>query len=428
MTLKTKKLREGITLSYINTDKFKVASLNLTICIPSTPRNALLGLLLCGVMHRGTENHPSFSALNRHLSMLYGADINVSCTRNTDIIIFTVDADMLESRYLLDSTDILGAVADTVADILLHPRKCGGVFPNDIVASEKDILRDTLCSEKNNGGSYAMLRLKELMSRSTEAPTLEYKLSELDSVSASELSQFHERLLCYPIQIMYTGSEGEENVTEKLLHALSQKKQTADKEIVLPTPISPLPFLRCSEDKNAAQTRLAMGFRTGVCMGDADYPAAQLLNEIFGASPASKLFLGVRERLGLCYSCYSSYNSLVGNMYVGAGINGKNVELAEREILACLDEIRKENISDTELSAAQKSLRFYYTQLYDSPHSLSRFYRIRSLFGVNATPESELSAVMQASREQVSELARRVVYDTAFILNGTLNSEIMYDN
>ncbi len=428
MTLQSTKICEGITLSHINTDKFKVSSLTLTVSIPATKRSALLGLLLCGVMHRGTEKHPSFSALNRHLSMLYGTDMNVSCTRHAGLLTFTVDADMLEQRYSLDSTDILGAVTDTAAEILLRPKKCGGMFPEDTVASEKDILRDTLCAEKNNSGAYAMLRLKELMSRDRETPTLEYMLSELDGITSAELSEFHDSLLSRPISVMYVGSESAEAVKERLLNAFSPLQGTADTAPTLLTPSSPLAFLRGSEDKAAAQTRLAMGLRTGVCLGEAEYPAAQLLNEIFGASPASKLFLGVRERLGLCYSCYSSYNSLAGNMYVGAGIDKKNAELAEREILASLDEIREGKISDAEFYAAQKSLGFYYTQLYDSPHSLARFYRIRSLFGVNSTPESELSAIKQTTREQVSSLALRIKYDTAFTLYGTQNSEILCDD
>ncbi len=418
MTLQSTNLGEGLTLSYINTAKFKLGALSATVCMPCSPRSALLGSLLCGVLHRGTDKYPSFSALNRRLSMLYGAESGISCLRRADRLCFCVSATMLEQRYSLDSTDILGGVADILADIFFNPKKTNGLFPADIVESEKSILRDSLSAEKNNGGSYAMLRLRELMARQAPSATLEYMLSELESISPAELTGFHEALISLPISLMYVGGQALESAAEKLRLSFAPFMSSG---ISAPSPLSPrapLPFVRVQEDKNAAQSHLAMGFSTGVCLGSAAYPAAQLLNEIFGASPASKLFLGVRERLGLCYSCHSAFNSLTGSIRVGAGIDGKNTERTEAEILACLDQIRAGGIGDAEFSAAQGSLAFYYTQLYDSSYSLSHFYTVRSLFGIESTPESELLAIRSTTPEQVAELARAAVYDTAFLLKG----------
>jgi predicted Zn-dependent peptidase len=93
-----------------------------------------------------------------------------------------------------------------------------------------------------------------------------------------------------------------------------------------------------------------------VCSRDKNYYAAILFNEIFGGSPASKLFMNVRERLSLCYYCSSHYDSYFGNMTVSSGVDGANAELAKREILAQLEDMKAGKISDVEFSAASSPL------------------------------------------------------------------------
>ncbi len=412
-----------MTLSYINTNKFKVSSLSLSIYLPSTPLNSLLGLLLAGVMHRGTQKYPSFSALNRHLSMLYCTDINIHCSKNGSQLCFSLEADMLEQRYVPDKAPLLEGVVDTMAQILLYPKLCEDKIPEDTLSAEKAILRDTLLAEKNSSSAYSMLRLKELMSRDKNIATLEYMLDTLDTISAEALGEFHSMLLSLPIDALYVGGESADALEFALCRALSAQKRVAVSPDVSLTPAGALPFLRTEEDKRVTQSYIAMGFRTGVCINGKDYPTARLLNEILGASPASKLFLDVRERQGLCYSCYSSYAALTGNIYVGSGIDCANAALAEEAILACLDELKNGKICNAELFAAKKSLSFYYTQLSDSPHSISRFYSLRPHIGVNSTPSEELASILERTREQVAEFAQKIQYDTVFLLNGTYASE-----
>ena len=149
------------------------------------------------------------------------------------------------------------------------------------------------------------------------------------------------------------------------------------------------------------------------------HPTAIVLNELYGASPVSKLFLNVREKLGLCYYCSSSYSFFSGNLCVASGIDSKNRERATAEILAQLDEIRRGNVSAAELSAAKRSLEYSYVQIYDSPFSLQAFYAARELSGVNETVEECKQKILDVTAEQVCELAKDTVLDTCFFINGT---------
>ena len=150
-----------------------------------------------------------------------------------------------------------------------------------------------------------------------------------------------------------------------------------------------------------------MGFTAGITMADNDYYPMLLAVEIFGGSPISKLFMNVRERLGLCYYCGASYSKSKGIVYVSSGIDPRDREVVEKEILAQLNEMRLGNITDVELSAAQMSLINYAKQITDRPYSMWSFYNSRKLAGIDADIDTHIENLQRVT---VSDI-QRVVED-----------------
>ena len=93
------------------------------------------------------------------------------------------------------------------------------------------------------------------------------------------------------------------------------------------------------------------------------------------------------------------------------------------EILAQLDNMKKGNISDIELTAAKKSVSHWYRQIYDYPPDLFAFYSTRSMLGIDASPEDYLKKFDEVTREQIIDIAKEVELDTVFFLQGTLDSQ-----
>ncbi len=422
MTLQRTVIGESLVLSSVNTDKFKTATLTISFSMPLDRRDYLLGLVLAGVMRRGSRRFPSIAQINRRLDILYASTVDIQSSIRGDVLCFNIAAELLSQHLSLDKTDISDGVLDVISDILFYPLSTDGVFPTETVESEKTFIRESLAAESNDTGLYAGTRLKELMCRqdALQFPTLEYMLGAIDSITAEELSAYHERLLASPVSAFYVGCEDEASIAAKLEKHFSALCKNPTVSFPLPRAHGVCTMQRVCEDRAVNQGKLCLGFRTGAVIGDESWAAAVMLNEIFGASPASKLFLGVRERLGLCYYCYSSYSMLTGNMTVGSGIDVKNRDTVADAILSALAEIRRSEISDTEFVAAQKSLEYSYIQMYDSPISLSSFYSVRKLFGVSQTIDECRAAMLAVTREQVASLAKKVELDTYFFLNGTL--------
>ena len=171
-----------------------------------------------------------------------------------------------------------------------------------------------------------------------------------------------------------------------------------------------------------------MGFRTGVSVTDRDFYACTLFNELLGTSPVSKLFVNVRERLSLCYSCHSVYNAYKGAITVACGLENANRERAEEEILRQIQAIADGEITDEEWTAARQSLENAYRQLEDSPAALESFYFGRALAGVSATTAQSRASFEAVAREDVIAIARGIRCDTVFFLRQTGDGEELEDD
>lgn len=415
-------ISDNIRLSSVYTDKFKTAALTFSLHTPLNERDYLLSLVLAGVMRRGTKNYPSMSSINKRLDELYASAIDIQSIINGNILTFCISAEILENKFTLDGTDICAEALKIISEILLSPITVDGAFPCSTVEYEKKFVKDSLEAETNNTKLYAASRIKELMSRNgTCFPTLKYMLAHIDEITPKELTEYYSHLISKTsLNIFYIGSENSESVSQKIQSAFMDFKCITTHSTASTVPEKACEFLSVTEDMPVSQGKLALGMRTNTVMGAKSNAAAIALNEIYGASPASKLFLNVRERLGLCYYCNSSYSPLSGNLTVFSGINSINREKATKEILHQFDEIKKGNISSAEMLAAKKSLEYSYMQIYDSPFSLQSFYTIRELFGIKETVDECKEKILSVTKNDICELANETLYDTCFFVNGTL--------
>lgn len=424
MTPQAIKVNEAIRLNAIRTERFKTGVLTFTLQIPLTPKATALHILLAGMMRRGTQTYPSVAKINRRLDELYATDVEIRSTKLGKNLLFTVTAEMLDPRYVLADEDILGDVIETVAEILLHPLMKDGCFDESAVCREIRCAIDALDAEINNTHAYALTRCTEGMYRDDpDFPTVASLRRHIEETDAPSLLAHYRSLLASSnLDVFYVGSVPPAEVAQKLSLTFSEfSAGTSPHAFLPPNAAVPHELLVKTERMPVSQGKLAMGFRTGVCVSpDRDaHLCALLLNELFGGSAASKLFLNVREKMSLCYYCSSSYSIYTGDMKVCAGIEVKNRAIAEAAIAEQLDEIRRGNVTDAEFSAAKKSLINAYRQLYDNPLDLQAFYSAREAFGISETIESACEHLETVTLADVVSLAGQTVCDTVFFVEGT---------
>ncbi len=422
-------LLPDVTLTVYPTDRFKVGLLSLSLLLPLERESSPIRTLLFSVLRRGNEAYPTLEAINRRLDELYATPYRVRNRELGRYHCLGFSADLLGERYLPEGTDLLGGVLSMMEQMLFHPLTENGLLNARYVEAEKKNTVDAIRSIKNHASAYAHTQLLErFYEGSPSGHLLCGSESEVASVSVEALTEeWHELLRTAPIRCFYVGPMDESALSARLRDVLgSALGRIGRPRAVVPlvTGTMPLPPARprpqrFDTEHPSGQSHLLLGIRTGITCASPEFYAMMLCHEILGMSPVSRLFVHVREKHGLCYSCSSEYHIDRGDIIIRCGISEQNRALAEAAILEQLDVMKRGEFDDAEWNAARKSLENSYRQVTDSTRSIASFYELRAVLGVEQTPESCLARFAALTREQVIEAARHLTVDTVLFQRGT---------
>ncbi|MBO5355670.1 MAG: insulinase family protein [Clostridia bacterium] len=408
----------------IPTDRFKSEYFSLRFTVPLRTETAQKNALTTAVLGRGTKHFPTKLALNRHLDELYSTAISTRNQRLGDMQCIGLAADFLGARYVGGGDGLLPQIVSIMAELLYAPAMQDGLFCDEYLESEKNNLRDAIRAAINNPRSYALSKCRKLLCGGEPyALSLFGEEETIDGITATTLTERYHALLGEIVPTFFYVGNTDPFKVAALIKASFPAFET------LPSPYAATvkrgegaPAL-ATEEMPLCQGKLSIGFRSDVSLGHRLAPAMLLLNEIFGGSPASKLFLNVRERRSLCYHCSSSVDLYKGVLFANAGMTPENRTLTEEAILQEFAAIAKGNISQTEFEAAHRSLEYSYRQVFDNPAALSDFYAGRDLIGSSDTVENFRDAVSRVMREDVVEASEHIRQGATFFLKGTLDGE-----
>lgn len=414
-------------LFVIETDKFKFSSLTMLFRVPSELNDVAYNNLLLSVLLRGTTEHPTVGDINRYLDGLYSMTVSARRYSLSEDHFLGLTCEMLEKRFVYDGVDLGKKAVEFAEELIYEPlTDKNGALRGDYVESEKNNIINSLKAQRNNAKSYASLRCREYLTEGEAGHiTIEELIEQTQNITAQDLTEYYRKVTRNCGYVCFYIGNGKESVIEALSTFLS-KHQT---DSVFPTHIElkraalPDHVKVNSEQMPISQSKLSLGYRTDVIGKDADIYAMQMLCEIFGGSPASKLFMNVREKLGLCYYCSASYSVYSGVIMVNSGIDHDKAELAEESIDRELEDIVRGNISSTELNAAKLSLKFGYSQIADSTASLENFYLGRWLTVPGITVKDVIDGIDKVTKDDIVKAASRIKKGSVFTVKGDGSSD-----
>ena len=435
------RLSPTLSLRLCQTQKFKTEMLSLSAVLPIEGQKPYMTSLLLAVLLRGTASYPNISAINRRLDYLFGTELSVRNFYRGDAQVFGLCANLLGKEYLpedaVERETLLCEVVKIMREIFYSPvLDENGLLCASYVESEKQLQCDALRAKKNHPQSYAMDRCRQLTFDSEPCGTSLYGTEEeVMAVTPLELTA-HWQSICKNLSLhdFYVGESDADSVIAALGAGLQLEGLVAEPiqkgtPATIPlTNVSALPRRateqRVCEDLPVHQSALVLSMRTPAAVQDEGFFACAFYNELLGSSsPVSKLFINVREKLGLCYSCFSTYNAYKGALTVCCSLESDRLEEAEKEIRAQLAALAAGDISDTEWQAAQKSMENAYRQLSDSPSATEVYYLGRALAGVPVSPEEGSARIAALTREDVIRIASQMTIDTVFVLHPTGGEE-----
>ncbi len=423
MAVSRNEIMPGVWLSYNYADKFKTSFMSLHLVTQLRRETAALNGLLPSVLYRGTSLWPDMEKLSARMEELYGAAIAPSVRQLGEIQCLGFWASFPEETFLPDGADEFRQTVSLLTDLLLHPATKGGLLQQSYVESEKQKMTEMLQSIVNDKRAYSILRCREEMCCYEDYSAGRYgKAEDMEDIHYKKLTRHYRQLLeTSPVEIFYCGRESERKVLSTLRDCLStMPRGEIDYDIgtdIRLNAIESKPRV-CREIMDLSQSRLVMGWRLGDCMDWEDRTPITVFNALFGSSPTSKLFLQVREEMGLCYEISSTVDLRKGLLFVMAGIDADKFETVRETVLAQLEAIRQGEFSEEELAAAKALCVGDTLSVSDSQSALSSFALVRALEGTDFTPEDSAEMLREVSREDVMAVAACVECDMIYFLCG----------
>lgn len=425
MEIKSVLVAPGVDLSVIPSEKFKSNYFSLNFLLPLSEENITRCNLLSAVLIRGCEKYPTSAELGRHIAMLYDPDISVRTVKTPYTLIFRVNAYFLDNRFIPEKAgeDIFEDILSLLSELLVFPLlENGGLKPSYLAIEKKNQL-DRIRSRINNKNSYALYRCERLaLGDIPYACDALGTPEELEKATPESLYKLLRTILEKSrLHIVYSGSY-KEGYREKITRFAKLLTAERNEEDIIPIPKLVLPVDAESvrdeaECIDAFQSRLVLAYS----MGKAPENTAplQIFNEIFGASPVSRLFMNVRERLNLCYYCSSVQQSALGIMYVVSGISAENRERVIKETELQLKELcDPDNITEEDMKNAVESLLSAYRTLSDSPISYTEWVISREISGRSTDTDKYVSEIKAVTKKDVAGVAKKARLKINYFLNG----------
>ncbi len=410
----------GVYLNFVENDRYKTNYITFHFVTPLNERCASYNTLLSRVLTRGCEKYPTQMELNRALDDIYDAALTSDSVKVGEWHALSLSLALLDNSFAFDAEDICGRGLDLLEEVIFSPYLPNAAFSAEYVKGEKKQALLEIASLVNNKARYARGRMIDHMCRLEPYSTCAIgSARQIKKIDPESLASYYKELLSTArIEIFFVGRFDRDSVKEKTVKMFAGRERA----------FSPLPALsirtrargvkEVTERMDITQANLVMGFRTACTIYDKNWRAMSLYNSVLGGSLTSKLFCNLREKMSLCYSVSSYPDALKGVMVIYAGIAGENREIAIKEALNQMDEIRKGNITPEELENARGALIHSMRGLSDNPAVLADWYLPRILTDNFDTPEEIVRDLMLLTKEDVVRVSENITLDTVYTLMG----------
>ena len=378
----------------------------------SASKNAIIPYLLAS----SSKEYPTITALNKKLSELYGSAFKGAVSKMGDSQTLSLMAGCINNRYTFDGENITEKLVQLMADALLNPNVDDNGFSRKDFELKKQELIDDIDAEINEKRSYAFKRANlNIFCNEPASMSVKGDKKHAEMLTAEMCyDQYKILLKTAQVEILFIGAEESEackNILTNTFKKIDRKfagnntsfKSTLKDEVC-----------RVIEKHDVAQSKMVMAFKTNY----ENLVAMKLMNAIFGATPISKLFENVREKLSLCYYCSSGINDKKGVLYVDSGVEHVNTEKAEAEIINQLNAMCNGDFTDEEIENARKALINSWKGVSDGARSIADWYFNQAYLGTANSPEDQIEKLMKVSREDIIEAAKSLKLDTVYILSG----------
>lgn len=409
---------EKIRLLRVKTGPAKTTCISADLMMPLGVHTAEYTVLASYLTHC-TEKFPSLNLLNEQLELLYGASLSCNTAKVGEGFRLGFQATCMSDRYALSGEQLAAQVLDLLLNLILSPYLENGTFQKERTSTEIRLCIEDLESEMNDKRAYALRRMIENMCKDElYGMRTDDLLKAVRACTADDLLVAWKQMLCEAQICICVAGDLDFDALTKHVQTRFANIERNPKSIETQFVVSADSVQETVEYMDVNQSKLVLGFRSGMTSAcDCDY-AFRVMTDVFGGGPYSRLFTQVREKLSLCYYCSARLDRRKGILAVQSGIESENKQAALDEILRQLAVMQNGEFTDDALEASKAALVDLYRSVDDTPESALAFY---SQFANEPlrTPAQYIAGIESVTREDVIKAANRVTLDTVYFLSST---------
>ncbi len=419
--LNREKIAHNVYFSSVTDARYKTNRISVNLIMPLERKTATANALLCAVLRKCSREYKTFTEINERLCDLYGAYLDSDVLKigeNQGISLFVT---AIDDRYALGKEPVTEQAARLLCSLLLSPAIRDGAFPDDVLKVEKQVLIDQIESEINEKRSYAIMQCSKHMCADERfaVPRYGYK-EDVPSITGAVLADAYRELMeNATVEVFFAGCGDPAAAKQIFEEAFGQIKRTSSFTMTTDVRHEVEAVKEVTEHMDIAQSKLVLGFRAGASVADEQKSlVAFLASAVYGATPTSKLFRNVREKLSLCYYCAARYDRYKGIVMVDCGIEAANMQKARDEIVRQLDEMKNGGITDEELTNAVLAIKNGYNAVFDSTKSVETYYLGQIFAGTARDPEEVAAQLERVTVQDLAQAAQHIQLDTVYFLTG----------
>ena len=430
-----------IKIKRFENNKFKTNEIAVFVTIKQTKENATKNALIPAVLRRGSANFQNQLEISKKLENMYGASFNCGVDKSGDYIILKFFIETINNEYSDSKENLAQEAFNLLTDIVFNPLVENNGFNINYVKQEKDNLAKIINSKKDDKANYAYQRCVEEMFKNNPYGIYKYgSLQDLEKINEKNLYEYYLNIIQNsPIFIYINGKNAnsinvDENINNNFKIAfnnnsneynkndgLQEKNENAEIEDNKNTEIKDnknakvealQPINIVKEKLDVTQGKLIIGLNAP---SENKY-AVTMYNTILGGGANSKLFQNVREKESLAYYASSRYIRRKNAIIIRTGIELANYDKAVKVIKEQLEEMKKGNISDYELSSAKTLILASLKLIPESQEDIMAFDFDQDVFNENLTFKQYYKKIENITLNEIIDVANQVKINTIYYL------------
>jgi predicted Zn-dependent peptidase len=311
--------------------------------------------------------------------------------------------------YAKSNPKHIDKILDVVSELYLNP-----TLPEAEVEKEKGVIVDEI-------GMYEDLPMQEvhevfghlLYGDQPAGWKVTGTKDSVRGITREDLFQYRKKhYVASATTIVVSGNFDEEKILMDIEEKFARISEDKKEEKLKVTEVQAKPQMKI-DDKKTDQTHIVIGVRTFDIFSKKNI-ALKVLSAVLGGGMSSRLFLKLRDEMGIGYYVQASADSLTDHGYftVSIGTDHTKVKKAVETIVSELVKMKKELVSEAELTKVKDYIIGNMYLSLETSDSLAEFYGLREVLKKELiTPDEIATEIKKITREDVQKIAEEIFTD-----------------